>query len=761
MNDRVATARTIAAAQPVRDRAVPAALVATAAAASACLFLVELVAGKALLPLCGGAPAVWITCLAFFQVMLVAAYVHAARQTRRHPPARQVIVQAGVLIAGGLVSLVAISAGMARDVAADWPVGIRVLLVLTATVGPAFFALATLAPLFGQWRSRWPGGDDDRGHASYALYAAGNGGSFAALVCYPLLIETSMGLGLQCALAALLYAAVGTLTIACGWLTARHAAGSGRVAILPAQAAGAGRWRRWLRWAFLAAIPSSWLAGVTTYATVEVAPLPLLWVVPLAAYLLSFAIVFSPGGRRWSGLEPGAVLAAAGLAAWLVAANVTTPTWPVIAAHVAALFVAGVGIHGMLVDERPPVVDQPSFYLALAVGGAAGGLFNAVVAPLVFDAHYEFPLAIAAAAGVPAIARQRAGRVVGWAALAGAGVLIVMTACHGGGADWLARTRWLVLMGMGMAAVFATCGTWIRSLALAGMLAGAFLLTEHVDGVVHRSRTFFGVLRVCDENNGPSRTLVHGGITHGVQLVSDDPARRRIPLSYYAEAGPLGSIFQGLAAARPIHRVGVAGLGIGTVATYAAPGQEFVFFEIDPEVVRIARDPRWFSFLADCRGTVRVVVDDARLALAREPDGALDLLVVDAFTGDSVPTHLLTREAFSIYGRKLAADGMLALHVSNKYLDFVPMVEAVAADGGWMGIVARDMAMAADAARIPSEWMALSRSFETVKQVYARPTSDRWQWRPCAEERERRPWTDDRTAVIEALWQRQTVAPTP
>ena len=761
MNDRGAMARPGAARQPVGGRTVPVALVATAAAASACLFLVELVAGKALLPLCGGAPAVWITCLAFFQVMLVAAYVHAARQTRRHPPARQVIVQAAVLAAGGMVSFVAVSMGMAREVAADWPVGIRVLLVLAVTVGPGFFALATLAPLFGQWRSRWPGGDDDRGHASYALYAAGNVGSFAALVCYPLLIEPRLGLGRQFALAAALYAAVGTLTIACGWMTARHAAGREVEDRPPDRATDVGHWRRWLRWAFLAAIPSSWLAGVTTYATVEVAPLPLLWVVPLAAYLLSFAIVFSPGGRRWAGLEPAAVLAAAGLAAWLVAANVTTPTWPVIAAHVAALFVAGVGIHGMLVDQRPPVVDQPSFYLALAAGGAAGGLFNAVVAPLAFDAHYEFPLAIAAAAGVPVIGPQRVGRVLGSVALAAAGVLIGMTACQSGAADWAARTRWLVLIGAGMTAVLAACGPRARSLALGGILAGAFLLAEQVDGVIHRSRTFFGVLRVCDTANGPSRTLVHGGITHGVQLVSADPARRRIPLSYYAEAGPLGSIFRGLAAARPIHRVGVAGLGIGTVATYAAPSQEFVFFEIDPQVVRIARDQRWFSFLADCPGTVRVVVDDARLALAREPDGAFDLLVIDAFTGDSVPTHLLTREAFALYGRKLAADGILALHVSNKYLDFVPMVEAVAADGGWMGIVARDVTPAADAARIPSEWMALSRSFASVKEVYARPTSDRWQWRPCAEEVARQPWTDDRTAVIDALWQRQAADSQP
>jgi SAM-dependent methyltransferase len=202
---------------------------------------------------------------------------------------------------------------------------------------------------------------------------------------------------------------------------------------------------------------------------------------------------------------------------------------------------------------------------------------------------------------------------------------------------------------------------------------------------------------------------------------------------------------------RPIRRVGVAGLGVGTVAAYAEPGQEFVFFEIDPEVVRIARNPDWFTFLADCRGDVRVVVDDARLALSREPDAGLDLLVVDAFTGDSVPTHLLTREAVALYGRVLAADGVIALHVSNKYLDFVPVVERLAADGGWMALRGLDADVPAEFARSPSEWMVLGRSRDVIKAIYAAPTSDRWQWQPCAEEPSGRLWTDDHTAVAEAL----------
>ena len=491
---------------------------------------------------------------------------------------------------------------------------------------------------------------------------------------------------------------------------------------------------------------------MTTHATVEVAPVPLLWVVPLAVYLASFVLVFTPAGRRLRRFEGPALLAATALACWLIAADVDEPATLVLMLHLAAFGVGCVCIHGMLVDRRPAVADLSSFYLALAVGGACGGLFNAVVAPLVFDAHHEFPLALAAAAGLaPAGLACRWSIRLATTCLVAAALVGVLVA-----APWLAvpRTGWLALLALAVAAAAVTLAGGERALALGGLMLGTFFIGETSRQVLRRERTFFGVLRVCASANGPSHVLMHGGIRHGVQLLADDPARRRIPLAYYNEAGPLGSVFAALDALGRRSRVGVAGLGVGTLASYARPGDDFVFFEIDPAVARLATDTRWFTFLADCRGAARVVVDDARRALERASDGNLDLLVIDAFTGDSVPTHLLTREAFALYGRKLRPDGVLALHVSNKYLDFVPVVEAIAADGGWMGVYARDVDVGADAARIPSEWMALSRSLEAVQAIYARPTSDRWTWRPCAESSTTAPWTDDRTAVIEVTLSR-------
>ena len=736
--------------------------IAAAAAASAGLFLLELLAGKMLLPRFGGAPAVWVSCLAFFQTALVAAALYADRLIRRWPPRRQLIAQGVVFAVAAMATPVGLAAALAtaRPDAA-LPVPLIIVAALTAGVGPAFFAIATLSPLFGHWRSLWPDARVDSrvgGQAAYGLYAAGNAGSFAMLAAYPTVIEPLAGIDRQIDLAVRLFLAVAALMLVVGGLTMLLA---GRQAHRPPAAAAdtGGGWWPWLRWAALAAVPASWLAAVTTHATVEVAPVPLLWVVPLAVYLASFVLVFMPAGRRLRRFEGPALLATTALACWLIAADVDEPAALVLMLHVAAFGVVCVCIHGMLVDERPPPERLSSFYLALAVGGACGGLWNALAAPAVFDAHHEFPLAIAAAAGLaPAGLRWR------WAARLAA--VATVAAILGGllaAAPWLplSRTGWLAVVAAAVAVTAATLSGRERAAALFALACGMFFVGETARQVLHRERTFFGVLRVCASANGPSHVLMHGGIRHGVQLLAADPDRRRIPLAYYNEAGPLGSVFAGLDTRGRRSRVAVAGLGVGTLAAYARPGDEFVFFEIDPQVVRIARDTRWFSFLADCRGATRVVVDDARRALDREPDGSMDLLVIDAFTGDSVPTHLLTREAFALYGRKLHPDGVLALHVSNKYLDFVPVVEAVAAAGGWMGVYARDVDVGADAARIPSEWMALSRSLDTIKEVYARPTSDRWQWRPCAEAPAAAPWTDDRTAVIEALWHRRALGSAP
>ncbi len=736
--------------------------IAAAAAGSAALFLLELVAGKILLPRFGGAPGVWVSCLAFFQVALVAATLYADRLIRLRRPRLQLAMQAGVFACAAVVAPLGLVVALSlAGPESPLPLAMLVVVVLALGAGPVFFAVATLAPIFGHWRSLWPDIASDQGtggQAAYGLYAAGNAGSFAILAAYPTLIEPLAGIEQQVAAVSRLFLAVAVLMLVVGGFTVFFARGN--VALPPVPIASShGTWKEWLTWALFAAVPASWLASVTTHATVEVAPIPLLWVVPLAVYLASFVVVFSSFGRRLKRYEGVALLVTSAVAIWMVAADTTEPAMVVLAFHIIAFAIACVCIHGLLVDRRPPPERISSFYLAMAVGGACGGLFNALVAPAIFDAHHEFPLAIAAAAGLaPAAMRLRSPMRLGAIAM-----IVVLVGGVLGLSYVVLLNRWIWLAVLVAAvAVPALAAAGIERTALFFALALAtFFVDEATGRVVFRERTFFGVLRVRDSSNGPSRILMHGGIRHGVQLVSDDPDRRRIPLAYYADAGPLGSIFRGLDRVGRRGRVGVAGLGIGTVASYARPGDEYVFFEIDPAVARIAEDTRWFTFLADCKGRTRVVVNDARRALEHEADGSLDLLVIDAFTGDSVPTHLLTLEAFALYGKKLHPEGVLALHVSNKYLDFVPVVEAIAADGGWMGVYARDLDVDSEAARIPSEWMALSLSLDPIKAIYANPTSDRWRWQPMRETTSTAPWTDDRTAVIEALLSRLVGPPQP
>jgi SAM-dependent methyltransferase len=736
--------------------------IAAAAAGSGALFLLELIAGKILLPRFGGAPGVWVSCLAFFQVALVAATLYADRLIRLRRPRLQLAVQAGVFALAAVVAPLGLVAALSlAGPESPLPLALLVVVVLALGVGPVFFAVATLSPIFGHWRSLWPDIANDQvtgGQAAYGLYAAGNAGSFAILAAYPTLIEPLAGIEQQVAAASRLFLAVAVLMLVVGGFTVFF---TRRQIALPSRpvTSSHGTWSEWLTWALFAAVPASWLASVTTHATVEVAPIPLLWVVPLAVYLASFVVVFSSFGRRLQRFEGPALLVTSAVAIWMVAADTTEPAMVVLAFHIIAFAIACVCIHGLLVDRRPPPERLSSFYLAMAVGGACGGLWNALVAPAIFDAHHEFPLAIAAAAGLaPAAMRLRPPiKLVAIAII----VVVVGGVLALSYTVLLNRWIWLAVLALAVAVPAVALVGIERTVAFFALALATFFVDEATGHVVHRERTFFGVLRVRDSSNGPSRILMHGGIRHGVQLVSDDPDRRRIPLAYYAEAGPLGSIFRGLEATGQRTRVGVAGLGIGTVASYARSGDDYVFFEIDPAVARIAEDTRWFTYLADCKGRTRVVIDDARHALEAEPDGSLDLLVIDAFTGDSVPTHLLTREAFALYSRKLNPDGVLALHVSNKYLDFVPVVEAIAADGGWMGVYARDVDVDPEAARIPSEWMALSRSLDSIKAIYANPTSERWRWQPVNETPSARPWTDDRTAVIEALLSRFTVTPQP
>ena len=683
---------------------------------AALLFLVQPLAGKLLLPLVGGTPAAWNTCLVLFQALLLAGYLYAHRSVGRLGVRRQAAVHLGVL-ALVLVAFAAAFAASGSPVAVfpglvpadqDYPI-LGVVALLGVAVGLPFLVLSTTAPLLQRWFAA-------TGHRAasdpYVLYAASNAGSLVGLLAYPLIVEPLLPLpeqqwGWAFGVAAYLLMVAGCAAAvrraSRDGIDARRRSdedlfgGNGFVrpqpdGSTPGCVSGvepSGRWRV-ARWVGLAALPSSLLMGVTAHLSTDLAPVPLLWVVPLALYLVSFVVVFArwpDRARRVAGrVTPMLIL----FVAVTLLTGAGEPLGVIVGLHLAALFGVCLVCHGELARDRPPPEQLTAFYFWMSVGGVLGGAFNALLAPVVFGrlGMVEYPLALILAAAVRP--RGEAGYrftvvdallVAGLAALTVGLVLRVpgLVELPTEGPDAFAGrvVKGGLMYGLPAVVAFALVARPVRyALALAALfLAGTLDPGPHGE-TLHRERNFFGLVRVTKSADGKFVRLVHGTTLHGQQR-TDEPGRPR-PMTYYHEKGPVGHLFRSLPPER-LKRVGVVGLGTGAMAAYAMPGQEWTFYEIDPAVRRVAEDPRYFTFLSSCRGKCEVVLGDARRQLARVPDGTFDLLVLDAFSSDAIPVHLLTREALALYVRKLASGGVLALHLSNNHLDLPPLVARL----GW------------------------------------------------------------------------------
>ncbi len=665
------------------------------------LFLVQPMSARMLLPLLGGAPAVWNTCMVFFQASLLLGYLYAHLLTSALPARAQAAVHLMLLAAAAFLLPPALPA-TPPPVGRAWPMA-WLLLALARSVGLPFFVLATTGPLLQRWLagSRLAGSKDP-----YPLYAAGNAGSFAGLLAYPFLLERVLGLRGQTLLWSVAYLVFAILVAACAWPLLR-----GREQVQesePAALAEPLSWSRRLHWLVLAFIPASLVLGVTQYLTTDVAAVPLLWVVPLSLYLLTFVVAFSPRGRR--AVPPrlaGVVLTCAAVPAAVGFAVYSRPyalAFPVF--HLTALAAAGLLCHGRLAEDRPSTAHLTEFYLILAAGGVMGGIFNALLAPVLFDSLLEYPLMLAAACAVRAALARRprfpealldlaAPAAVVLARLA-ADRLLAGTFSQGAVWVWFAQVALPALVCL----AFVPRGIGF-ALGLAALLAVAWTQGSEQTRVIHAERTFFGVTRV-EERLGPPllhpdlkrmvavryHVLYHGTTIHGKQALGME--LRAIPTSYYHPTGPVGRVFQRLGGETRMDQIALVGLGAGTLTAYGRPGQTMTVYEIDPEVLRTASDPRLFRFLSESRAHVEVLLRDGRLGMVDAPDRRFGLLVLDAFSSDAIPVHLLTREAMAVYQRKLRQDGILALHVTNRYLDLVPVVEALARDAGLKGIVVED-----------------------------------------------------------------------
>lgn len=700
---------------------------------AALLFWSEPMTTKQILPLLGGSPAVWNTAVFLFQALLLAGYAWAHLLTRL----RSVKLQAGLhllVVAAGLFVTLDVGKASPEGAPVAW-----LLMTMLERVGLAFFALASGAPLLQRWFSRVS--DED----PYKLYVASNLGSFLALLAFPFVLEPLFPLGAQRGAWRLLYGGFVLAVGVCAWVLVRRATPeegerTERAPRLP--------WKRRLRWVALSAVPSSLVLGATTHLTTDLAAIPLFWVLPLALYLLTFVLAFRTGAGALPGLWP--VLAFLTIVQLLVvgAGPSYAAVVPIIL-HLVVLFLAARLCHGELAADRPAPAHLTEFYLWISIGGAVGGLFNGVLAPLLFDSLAEYPLALVACL---ALAHSRGAFSLTRAATAGLLFLGLFFVARnvGDGAPvegaWLG-VRALIIYGVPFAALVWSAR--IKAPGAFAFIAGPVLVANATLGLEHdtlfEKRSFYGMHRVkrLDDGTHTFHALVHGGTNHGKQRRTTDSAGRLEPLLYYHSDGPAGVVLQALNARTNAAKVGIVGLGAGALASYGRATDAYTFYEIDPLTTKIARDATLFSYLDEALTAVDVVTGDGRLQLARATD-RYDLLVLDAFSADSIPVHLLTKEALEgAYLPRLADDGWLLIHISNRYLALDGVVGALGDVAGletWMG---RDRDLDPETERVPSTWMVLARPGTTHALERLRHWK-RW-------EGARALWTDDFSNLFRLL----------
>jgi SAM-dependent methyltransferase len=656
------------------------------------LFWVQPMIAKMLLPLLGGVPAVWNTCLVFFQAMLLGGYAYAHFVSTRLSIPKQMAAHFGVLAVGALTLPFGVSEKLIGSLSPDAPPFLWLLSALFRVVGLPFFVVASTGPLLQKWFSQT---GQARAGDPYFLYSASNLGSLLALLVYPVLLEPHLRLPQQSWLWAIGYATMALCILACGgvaWRARRSRAEKQNAAAgeagqdLRAPEAPPGeiisRAQR-VRWLAVAFVPSSLMLGVTSYLATDIASIPLLWIIPLSIYLLSFILVFARrqifpmSWLRW--LLPAVALGVV----FQILSRGTHPVWLVILIHLVFLFLAAMVCHWRLARERPVTLHLTEFYLWISLGGVLGGVFNALLAPNLFRTVVEYPLAIVFACllrPAPETEKVRpASRALDFGLpillgvfTAGLALLIPFAELKS------VNVRNAVIVGLPAIACFTFVDRPIRfGLGLGGILIGGWFYLGPHGKTLHVERNFFGVARVTLGQAGTLRYLVHGNTLHGEQFV--DPGRQCEPLAYYHRSGPLGEVFNCFQKRPASSPVAVVGLGAGATACYARPKEQWTFYEIDPVVIRIARNTNYFSYLQPCAKTeVRVIVGDARLRLREAAPHCYGLIVLDAFSSDAIPVHLLTREALALYLSKLADGGLLVFNISNRYLDLEPVLADLA-----------------------------------------------------------------------------------
>ncbi|UFZ03957.1 fused MFS/spermidine synthase [Bradyrhizobium ontarionense] len=752
----IASSAAVAQPSAARNRLVLVVYTAAIFVSALLLFSVQPLFTKMVLPRLGGSPAVWSVAMVFFQALLLAGYAYAHFLTQLRSRVLPVAIHL-LLLGFAILTLPLSIAGHWGDPPTSgyalWLLGL-----FTVSIGLPFFALAANNPLLQAWfvRTGHPAGPDP-----YFLYASSNIGSFLALLSYPVLIEPIFSLRVQNLIWTGGYGVLIALIASCGVLLLRSPVlvvsmlqGEDRDAPAPT-------WLLRARWIFLAAVPSGLLIAVTAHISTDVAAAPLLWVLPLSLYLLTWVLVFQSRPllpHKWMlALQPVAIAGVVILLAFGGEQNLALT----LGGHQLCFFVIAMACHGELARTRPPAKYLTGFYVALSFGGMVGGLFAGLIAPFTFSWVAEYPILLALAALCrPSEKAERLPLVTRWYWIALAAIaiaLLVPAGMTGKVTAYLEDHRVYVAGAVGvLAALIALLlngGRWkvFATAALALVLIRAYPAD---DGRVETVRSFFGVHKIVVTSDGHYHVLMHGTTIHGAEkYLNADGSKvtgRPEPITYYHKDGGIGRAITAIRERKgaPL-RVAVIGVGAGTLTCAAEPGESWTFFEIDQTMVDTARDPKYFSYIRNCAPDVKPVIGDARLTFAREPDGAYDVIIVDAYSSDAIPIHLATEEAMAIYKAKLAPQGAVVMHVSNRHLELESVVVGIADANDLKSWVYNEDSGRDDEYIFSTDVVVSAREEADVGKL---ASSDKWtETEPTDGERV---WTDDYSNVLGAVYRR-------
>ena len=701
------------------------------------LFWIQPLFAKMILPLLGGSPSVWNTALVFFQAVLLAGYSYAHLLSHQCGQRSQILLHLSVLAVAALALPISVAPGWRPDAGA--PPTLWLLGLLSASIGAPFFAVSATAPLLQRWFSHT---GHPHAYDPYFLYGASNLGSILALLSFPFVLEPLLSSHAQAIAWTCGFAVLAVAIAGCGSLVWRRT-----ISLPPTSDTGPRpTWRQRLSWIAYAALPSALLLAVTTHISTDIAPAPLLWVIPLTLYLLTFVIAFA----RRPPLPHWFIVRITPLATMILVAVVhfREPIGLFLPLHLIVFFVITLMCHGELVRQRPEVASLTEFYLCLSLGGVLGGACIALGAPVVFDSVFEYPLSLVLAAALLPSPSHRAKRSD---IILACIILAVLIGGQAGATAFGWPLNAVVVYCINAAFVLVVFALRARPLGFALCIAAIFIGSSYArtsNDTLWQGRSFFGVYRVTESADPPTRSLFHGTTNHGGQLMAANGDTS--PTAYHTTSSPVVEVLHALQARDSGQRIGVVGLGAGALAHWRQPADDWRYYEIDPLIIWLAVESGYFSLMPRGAESIPIVLGDARLTLTEEPDGRFDLLIMEAYSSDAIPMHLLTREAVALYMDKLAEDGLLALHISNRFLDLELVVARIVEQAGYAAQVAfrkkDDIDPDTDPTGSPSHWVLIARQQATLDGLALGEV-----WRPLDTPSEGRVWSDDFSNLLELI----------